>query len=258
MSAHSTVGEPLDVGVDEVGEPVQVLGARRRARAPPTPGTRRARRAPPGRPLPRRRARPRRAPRRRSARSSRSSARSPRARPPMKWSVETSSQRLASSELLDGLEVVDRVGEREAVAPPDLDRARAACAPRRARRSSSSSRVALPDLGHRAVAAARAHELVDLRVVVAAGGQAREVADVDDRRRRCGPSRSLGASSVTRARRARARAPSTSPPKREPGRTPGRRAARRARTCASSRPRRASSGSPGSSRAPSRSPGRPR
>ena len=47
---------------------------------------------------------------------------------------------------------------------------------------SSSVALALPDLGDRAVAAARAHELVHGGVVVAPGGEPREVADVDERR----------------------------------------------------------------------------
>ena len=83
--------------------------------------------------------------------------------------------------LRDGLEVVDRVAEREAEALPH---------PHRGERrvllvggaEELERRRPLPDLRDDAVAAARPHELVDGRVVVAAGREAGEVADVHDRR----------------------------------------------------------------------------
>ena len=116
--------EALDVRVDQVGEPVQVRRAARRARARPRRGRRRARRAPPGRP----RAAPARATSASGLQSigerssKRASERDPLARRCSGRARRRCPRDRPSSELLDGLEVVDRVAEREAVAAVDLHR----------------------------------------------------------------------------------------------------------------------------------------
>src|SRR4249920_3563391 len=79
------------------------------------------------------------------------------------------------------LEVVDRVGEREAEARADAGRGQGGVLLAR-RVEELERRRPLADLRDRAVAALCAHQLVHGRVVVAAGGEAGEVAPVHQRR----------------------------------------------------------------------------
>ncbi len=181
-------GQPLDVRVDQVGEAVQV-----RRRGPRAPSAAHAGKASVRRRRPR--DRPRAAPPRATSASGCASIGE------MSVNVARSRDALAADEVVErdvdaddvagrsqlrlhDLEVVDRVGEREAVALPDPAPGRAACAPRAARRAAPASRGALPHVGHEPVAAdasgrARAPAASSWRP----GGEAREVADVDDRRR---------------------------------------------------------------------------